>query len=49
MLSVANGKKLQYWLPRTLLCAILFFGGCRVTAGQFLAPWIWLLFSAWMI
>ncbi len=39
-------QKLKYWLPRMLLCAILFF---IPVAGQFLAPWIWLLFSAWMM
>lgn len=39
-------QKLKYWLPRTLLCIILFF---IPVVGQFVAPWIWLLFSAWMM
>ena len=38
--------KLKYWLPRTLLCLILFF---IPVIGQFAAPWIWLLCSAWMM
>jgi CysZ protein len=39
-------QKLKYWLPRAAICAVLFF---VPVAGQFLAPWLWLLFSAWMM
>jgi CysZ protein len=39
-------QKLKYWLPRTVLCAVFFF---VPVVGQVFAPWLWLLFSAWMM
>lgn len=39
-------QKLKYWLPRACLCAILFI---IPIGGQLVAPWIWMLFSAWMM
>lgn len=39
-------QKLKYWAPRALLCAILFF---IPVGGQLVAPWIWMIFSAWMM
>lgn len=39
-------QKLGYFIPRALLCLILFF---VPLAGQTLAPVLWFLFSAWMM
>lgn len=39
-------RKLGYYLPRALLCLILFF---IPVLGQTIAPVLWFLFSAWMM
>lgn len=39
-------RKLFYYLPRALLCLVLFF---IPLLGQTIAPLLWFLFSAWMM
>ncbi|WP_354625254.1 sulfate transporter CysZ [Psychromonas sp. MME2] len=39
-------QKLAYFLPRMLLCALLFF---IPVAGQLVAPFVWFLFMGWMM
>lgn len=43
---IREWQKTKYWLPRALICLVLFF---IPVVGQLIAPWLWLLFSAWMI
>ncbi|MEE4245246.1 MAG: sulfate transporter CysZ [Kangiellaceae bacterium] len=38
-------SKLVYWLPKALVCGLLFF----IPAVNLIAPLIWLGFSAWMM
>lgn len=38
-------KKITYWLPRAVLCGILFL---IPGIGHVIAPWCWLIFSSWM-
>ena len=37
--------KFKYWLPKALICLVLFV----VTGVHLIAPIIWILFSAWMM
>ena len=39
-------QKLKYWLPRAIFCLCCFF---IPVAGPIIAPWIWIIFSSWMM
>lgn len=45
-LLLREWKKLLYYLPRALLCLVFFF---IPLFGQTLAPFVWFIFSAWMM